>query len=154
MDIRLAKGSDLAQAAGLWYERAAVLQQSSNYLRLAPDSQKRWQDQAQAWLVDERYGFFVAVAEKAVVGYIVIGCSDGMPGLEPIELGKVVDMAVDLHRPYRGLGGRLLARARVWLQAKDIKAMTVDVPMHYPVEEAFWRAQGASPRFNRYWLKL
>lgn len=36
----------------------------------------------------------------------------------------------------------------------DLHVLTVDAPLRYPVEEAFWRSQGAKARFNEYWMTI
>ena len=63
-------------------------------------------------------------------------------------------MALELHRPHPGLGSALVERAQDWLRSRDIRVMTVDVPAQYPVEMAFWRAQGGRQRFAQHWLSL
>ncbi len=152
--IRYAVEADLKQAALIWRERAALLQQSDDLQQLNPEGLLAWQRQARSWLKQDHCGFFVGEVKEVLSGYMVVTICAGPAGLEPAALGKVVDMAVDLHESHPGLGGALLDAARQWLKAHDIGYLTVDVPARYPVEEAFWRAQGARLRFNQNWLAL
>lgn len=152
--IRFAVEGDLRQASLLWNERASLLQQSDD---LQPLNQERildWQRRARSWLTNDKCGFFVGEVNESISGYMVIMISEGPAGLGPVVVGKVIDMAVDLHESRPGLSSALLDEARKWLQARDIAYLTVDVPARYPVEEAFWRAQGARTRFNQNWLAL
>ena len=154
MNIRLAEESDLEKAAELWAERAALLQQSGPFHLTVPDGSAKWKSAAKSWLTDDSFVFHVAVEGSALAGYAVATVCYGLPGLVPSQVGRVVDMAVDLHRAQRGLAASLLDATRSWLAARQISVLTIDVPVAYPVEEAFWRAQGARPRFNQHWLTL
>ena len=152
--IRFAVERDLKQAAQIWNERASLLQQSDDIQPLNPDRILDWQRQAGSWLTNDKCGFFVGEVDMSISGYIVIMIAEGPAGLGPAIVGKVVDMAVELHESRPGLSGALLDEARKWLKARDVGYLTVDVPARYPVEEAFWRAQGARLRFNQNWLTL
>lgn len=152
--IRFAVEEDLRGAALIWNERASLLQQSDDLQPMNPERILDWQRQARSWLTNDKCGFFVGEVNKSISGYMVIMLSEGPAGLEPAVVGKVIDMAVDLHESRPGLSGALLDEARNWLKARDVGFLTVDVPARYPVEEAFWRAQGARLRFNQNWLAL
>lgn len=154
LTIRCALEEDLQQAAFIWSARASLLQQTDDLLPLNPERILDWQQQARTWLKSDKYGFFVGEMNERISGYMAIQTSVGPPGLGPAVVGKVVDMAVDLHESRPGLAGALLDEARDWLKARDIPFLIVDVPARYPVEEAFWRAQGAHRQFNQHWLAL
>ena len=154
MNIRLAHESDLRPAAALWYERIALLQQMDSGFAPLPDAMQAWKDQAALWLADRRSALFVAEKDAALVGFVAVTAADGRPGLHPRQLGRVMDMGLDLHQPHAGLGGGLLARAKIWLKEHGIAVMVIDLPARYPVEAAFWRSQGAKLRFNQYWMKI
>ncbi len=154
LTIRYAVEADLRQAGQIWNERAALLQQTENMPPLKPPQPRAWQRQAQTWLKTAHCGFFVGEAKQLVCGYMVVKICAGPAGLQPATIGKVIDMAVDLHQSQPGLAGDLLDAARQWLLVRDIAYLTVDVPAAYPVEEAFWRAQGARLRYKQNWLAL
>ena len=152
--VRQAVEADLPQAAALWRDRIAILQQTDRHCRPTSDSRADWLECARVWLIDERTEFLVAFADATMAGYMVVTVAAGLPGQDPDRVGKVLDLAVDLHRSHPGLGRALLRRARDWLQSRDIRVMTVDVPAHYPVEMAFWSAQGGRQRIAQFWLEL
>ena len=154
IDIRQAEEKDLVPAAALWQDRIAVLQQTDPLCRPTLDSRANWLACARRWLDDEESAIFVAAIDKDVVGYIVVALCGGIPGLQPKQVGKVVDMAVDLHCSHRGLSGSLLDQAQEWLRRRHIGVMTIDVPAFNPVEAAFWRARGGQQRFLQHWLVL
>lgn len=154
MRIRLAQETDLGAAARLWFDRLALLQQSNARFQPLPDAVSRWRSAAEAWINAEGCAFFVAVQAGALLGFIVVGAADGPAGRRPERIGVVLEMAVDLHQPQPGLSGSLLASAKTWLRAQEIDILAVDAPSAYPVEAAFWQAQGANPHSTSYWLAI
>jgi len=154
MHVRHAKQSDIAQASFLWYERIALLQQTDSYFTALPSATQVWGEAANNWLNNDKFGFFVAESDLSVVGYMVVTIIDGPVGLRPEKLGKLIDMALDLHQTHGGLGRELLKHVNLWLEQRNVHVLTVDAPLRYPVEEAFWRSQGAKARFNEYWMTI
>ena len=154
MRIRSAKETDLAAAAQLWFDRIALLRESDSAIALAPAAMQVWRRQAENWIVDEDFGFFVAVSDSELAGFLVVSAADNPPWLLPKRRGEILEMTMDLHRPSPGLSGALLERAGAWLKARDISVLAVEPSAYYPVEAAFWLAQGAKLRAYRYWLNL
>ncbi len=154
MQISSALEADLESVAQVWFDRLALLQQTDPLIRLSSDALERWRARAQTWIANEEYAFFLARDADAVRGYIVITTRDGPAGLEPQRLGTVVEMAVDLHQAHSGLSRQLLARAKVWLQARGVNCLETAAPARYPVEEAFWRGQGARLSSQTFWLEI
>ncbi|MCY3781097.1 MAG: hypothetical protein OXG78_12360 [Chloroflexi bacterium] len=154
MRIRLAKESDLATAAQLWFDRIALLQESESFIALVPNAIHIWRGQAMNWIGDDDFGFFLAESDSGLAGILVVSAKDNPPWLLPTRRGEIVEMVMDLHRPYSGLSGALLERAGAWLKAQDIEYLEVQPSAYYPVEEAFWLARGAKLRSYRLWLRL
>lgn len=152
MHVRPAIQSDIPQAVFLWYERIALLQQTDSYFTPLPSATQVWGETANYWISANDFGFFVAESDGKVVGYMVVTMVDGPVGLRPKKLGKLVDMGLDLHQSHIGLGGQLLDHVKAWMAERNLRVLTVDLPLRYPVEEAFWRSQGAKARFNEYWM--
>ena len=154
MQIRSAVSSDLGAAAQLWRDRIALLQQSDPHIKFLPDATARWRAEAERWIAQDQVGFFVAVMEGELIGFAAVQVVAGGAGLQPARAGAVLGMAIDLHRSHRGLSEGLLGHAKGWLRSQDVGHLEIDVPAGYPVEEAFWRAQRATARFNRFWLEI
>lgn len=154
MNIRPAKQSDLSTISFIWYERIALLQQTDSYFTSLPNAVQVWEQQANLWIDDSTVGFYVAEHETHIIGYIIITIVDGPVGLQPKQIGKIIDMGLDLHQAHRGLGGNLLDQAKSWLAEQGIRILTVDLPARYPVEEAFWRGVGAKLRFSQFWMVI
>ena len=154
MQIDFARETDLEGAAELWFDRLALLQQSDPLIKLAPDAAARWRASATRWIANEDFAFLLARDDEAIRGYIVVTTCDGPAGLEPARLGTVVEMAVDLHQSHSGLSRRLLDRAQDWLRARKINCLAIAAPVRYPVEEAFWRGQGAKLSSQTYRLEI
>lgn len=152
MQVRPAMQSDIPQASFLWYERIALLQQTDSYFTPLPSAVQIWESTAQKWLADDRVGFFVAEKDAQVVGYMTVTIANGPVGLRPKYLVKLIDIAMDLHQSHAGLGNQLLDHIRAWMTERNLRVLTIDLPLRYPVEEAFWRSQGAKVRFNEYWM--
>lgn len=154
MRIRKAKETDLPGVTQLWFERIAYLCELDDSIVLAQDAVLRWRRQANRWIDEENPAFFVAEAAGEIVGFVVVRTTEIRPWLQPPRIGEILEMALDLHRPHHGLSSALLEWARSWLRAKDIDILQVEPNAHYPVEEAFWRAQGGKSRSHRFWLKV
>lgn len=154
MNIRPAKLSDLSTVSFIWYERIALLQQSDSYFTPIPNATQVWEEQATLWIDDATVGFFVAEHQSEVIGYVIVTVNQGPIGLRPKQIGKIIDMGLDLHQSHRGLGGNLVDMAKSWLSEQGIRILTVDLPARYPVEEAFWRSVGAKLRFSEFWMVI
>ena len=153
MHVRPAIQSDIPQAVFLWYERIALLQQTDSYFTPLPSATQVWENTANNWISAMMNLVFLWRKQMQVVGYMVVTVVDGPVGLRLKTLGKFIDMGLDLHQSHTGLGGELLNHVKAWLVgAQNVRVLTVDLPIRYPVEEAFWRSQGAKARFNEYWM--
>ncbi len=154
MRIRMASKPDLETAAQLWYERIALLRESDANIALAPDAIDAWRKRARTWIEDGEYACFVAETDGTVVGLAAVTIVAGQPGLFPEHIGTIMELAVDLHQPHPGLSGDLLEQAKTWLKSRGVGTVEVHAPAYYPVEEAFWRAQGAKLSSVRYRLQI
>ena len=154
MRIRRARPDDLDAAAMLWVERMALLRETASGFSLAPDAADRWRQRAKRWINHADVAFFIAEADAQVVGLAVVTKRESTPGLSPERFGVMLQLAVDLHKPHSGLIGRLIEAAKAWLLSCDIRVLTVNAPAGYPVEDAFWRAQGARLSALEYRLNL
>jgi GNAT superfamily N-acetyltransferase len=154
MQIRLATMSDLPAAAQLWFERITLLQQADPRIKLLPDAQRAWSAAATGWTSDKGTRFWVAEKCGTLVGFTVVRIARGQPGLQPQWRGVLVEMVIDLHDTHRGLAELLLDRARHWLAARGAREIEVNVPARYPVEAAFWRAQGGAASSERFRLPI
>lgn len=154
MLIRRARAADLEAAAEIWHERMAMLRESASWIVFAPQAIDRWRCQAASWITDETCAFFVAEADNRVIGLAVAAARESSPGLYPARCGVLLELAVDLHHPHSGLSGGLIEAAKAWLRSEGVKALDVCAPASYPVEDAFWRAQGAALTARQYRLQL
>lgn len=154
MEIRRARAADLEASATLWYERMAMLRESASWIEFAPDAMDRWRKRAKNWIDDADHAFYVAEADGQIIGMAVVAASEGKPGLYPDRVGVLMQLAVDLHYPHSGLSGRLFEAAKSWLLSNDISVLDICAPATYPVEDAFWRAQGAALNALQYRLRL
>jgi hypothetical protein len=152
--VRLAKPDDLNDLADLWYENRVLQQQADSRFTLTSGAKARWIEEASHWLANPRCAIWVALREGNHQGYLVLWLQDMPPGVIPTCAGYVSDMAVDLHTPSGGAGQILLSAAREWLTQQGIENVMVAVPHHQPVQQAFWRGQGAKTWVDLMWLKL
>jgi len=154
MQIRLAKSSDMGAAAQLWFDRITLLQQIDPRIKLLPDARENWSAVAIGWTRDEQTRFLVAEHKGTLVGFIVVRIAPGKPGLQPQRRGVLLEMVVDLHETHRGLSDQLLDCAKRWLAAGGATEIEVDAPARYPVEAAYWRAQGGRACSERFRLPI
>jgi hypothetical protein len=151
---RLATPDDLNDLAELWYENRVLQQQSDSRLTLISGAKAKWMDEASSWLTNPRCAIWVALRGGNRQGYLVLWLQNTPPGVLPACVGYVSDMAVDLHSPSGGIGQILLNAARDWLMQQGIENVVVAVPQRQPVQQAFWRGQGAKNWMDLMWLKL
>jgi hypothetical protein len=151
---RLATPDDLTDLADLWYENRVLQQQSDSRLTLTSEAKVKWIEEASHWLTNPRCAIWVALRAENRQGYLVLWLQDMPPGIVPACMGCVTDMAVDLHSPSGGAGQILLSAARDWLTQQGIENMMIAVPHRQPVQQAFWRGQGARTWMDLMWLKL
>jgi hypothetical protein len=152
--IRQAAPADVPFLAELWLERAVVQRQMDRRFELGPGAEARWTQAAAGWVVDSRYGVFVAEKPGKVVGCVICRVENAWPGLLPEPVGLVVEMLVGLHSAAAGVGSLLFEAARGWFDGQAVDQVIVCVPRAQPVEQAFWRAMGAKPWMDVLWVKL
>lgn len=151
---RLATTDDLWDLADLWYENRLLQQQSDSRLTLTADAKADWIEEASRWLTNPRCAMWVVIRDGNHQGYLVCWLHDMPPGMSPPCAGFVADMAVDLHTPSVGVGQILFNAARAWLVQQSVENMIVAAPHRQPVQQAFWRGQGARTWMDLMWLKL
>lgn len=154
MKIRPAQLTDLETAAALWYQRVALLRESGNGVNLAPNAIEQWRNCAHGWVSGAEFAFYVAESDEGIVGLVVATTKHAQAGLYPERAGVLLELVVDLHQAHNSLSGRLIAAAKSWLRVKGIAVLEIQCPANYPVEDAFWRAHGASLSARNYRLRI
>jgi L-amino acid N-acyltransferase YncA len=152
--IRPATPADVPAMALLWHEKMTIQQQTDRRVQLAPNAQEEWSQAMCGWLEDSCYAVYVAERGGTLVGYAVGRIQDNPPGLRPARIGTVIEMAVGAHSYQSGLGKELLKPLRLWFSAQGITSIVAYVPRRQPVEQAFWRALGATELTDVMWMKL
>lgn len=153
MDIRPALESDSAGVASLRDERTGLLRQS--------DPRTPAPSVPVATLLESAV-VLVAVVDARLVGYIAAWVGETPYGVLPADAALIDEIALDAHQYHGGLGRRLLTTVRQTLAADGIESVWVAVPQYRAVEQAFWRAAGASvvaaspfePRPATVWMQL
>lgn len=154
--VRTASLDDLPALAALWHERMTLLQQFDQRFALAPDAREQWAGAAARWLTAPDCLIVTGERERdaALVGY-AIGRIEGAPaGLLPARVGCVSEMHIAVHSYQNGLGRSLLDRLRTWFKQQDVETLTIRAMRRLPVEQAFWRALGATEWVDVMWMKL
>jgi ribosomal protein S18 acetylase RimI-like enzyme len=152
--IRPALPDDLPDLAHLWHEKMILTAQFDPHLRLAPDAMAQWIQAASGWIASIDCHLLVAHYNHDCVGYIIGRVQDAPPGLLPVKVGSVVEMAVDAHARLGGVGSLLMDDLRKWFAEQGVEQVTALVARRNAVEQAFWRAQGAAEWADILWMKL
>lgn len=152
--IRAANATDIPTMAVLWHEKTVVQQQQDSRFSLLPDAASRWAAAAANWLDNPHCQVYVGERSDGLVGYIIGWIQDAPPGLSPERVGVVTDLAVGLHSYQSGLGRMLLDALKAWFAEQDVTSLLAQVPRRQPVEQAFWRALGATELTEVMWMKL
>ncbi len=150
--VRPAVSGDIPRLAELWQEKRLLLMQADRRFGLLPDAAVRWAAAAETWLNDERCALLVAEDDTLIYGYIIVWIQAAPPGASPALYGWVTDVAVDAHRRAGGVGRMLVEVGRDWLAQRDITTMVAQAARRYPLEQAFWRALGATDWIELLWL--
>ncbi len=145
---------DTAAVAAIWLESAEMLAKADKRYQIALDGKARWESTLQGWLADDQCAVFVAVRADKPVGYIVGSLADNLPGFAPARFGMVEDLAIDAHAKTGRIGREMFAALREWFRAQGVDHIESRVPAQHPIAQAFWRALGATRRFEQMWLKL
>lgn len=152
--IRRAQHSDLPDLSNIWHSKISFQQQIDRRLTLAENAQQKWIEHLGRMLNEERSRVWVVELQSSVVGYLIAMLHDLPPGLYPESIGYIPDMALDIHNPHPRLGQLLLEAARAWFAEYQVQNIVASVPHRQVVEQAFWRAQGATEWMDLMWLKL
>lgn len=147
---RKATPADLAALFALWQEQGIIeVQLDPRLANLRPES-NRWHSQMRKRLrlnqdespaeADE----WVVIAERddQIIGFIR-GMIDETPGGDN-NVGLVSELVVDPHNGHGGTGSALLDALKAWFAEHDVQTLIVRVPRHVAVQQAFWRAKGAT----------
>lgn len=154
INVHLATLNDLSTLADIWYENKVLNQQSDAGLVLVQGAKDCWMEEAHQWLANPRCRIWVASRDAVLLGYLVTWLQEMPSGFSPQTVGCVTEIALDLHTPSGGAGQALLNAARDWLTNQGINSIIAHVPHRQPVQQAFWRGQGARDWVDLMWLKL
>jgi len=153
--VRAATLNDLPELTRLWHEKMVLQQQFDHRLSLAPDAANQWSAAVSDWLEDPDCKMVIALrdSDTHTLAYAVGWVKRAPPGLLTRHIGYITDIAVDAHRQQSGVSGLLLAALKSWFAGRDVQQMVAYVPHRGAVEQAFWRAQGASEWIDLMWIK-
>ncbi len=88
---------------------------------------------------------FVAEAGGEVVGYCQVRISKMPPVLEVERYGQIHECMVREDLRGRGIGPRLVGRARQWCRGKGLGRMEVHYSVQNPAAGEFWTKMGFEP---------
>jgi ribosomal protein S18 acetylase RimI-like enzyme len=150
--IRRATSSDLPRLAELWQEKMILLQQSDPRFASFSGDPAAWSKGACDWLESDPFAIFVGEHGAQIVGYVVGWKQPGLFAPPAEQIGVITDFALDTHTYQGGLGTRLLRAVREWFNQSGISRIAVYAPHCHAVEQAFWRAAGATQWIDLMWI--
>lgn len=153
LSVRTATTSDIPRLTELWQEKMTLQQQYDQRLRLMPDAGVHWSTALGERLTEATCAVFVIERDKQIIGYVIGKIEATTPGVLPERVGVVSDIAFDAHSTQGGLGRTLLQPLREWFAAQGVEQIVAQVSRRSAVEQAFWRALGATEWMNVMWLK-
>ncbi len=145
---------DVPAMAALWHERMTLQQLTDRRLRLLPSGREKWSAAVERWLADDHWQIVVARQQGEVVGYSIGLVQDNLPGVAPECVGVVSELVIGVHSAGSGAGQLLLQPLKAWFAQQGIQHIVVQVSPRQPVEQAFWRALGASEWIGFMWMEL
>ncbi len=159
LNTRSAAPEDISRLYELYAEQRDIQDELDPRLQVT-----RFQDDytAEVWIaakrilfrdgrLDDNHLLLVAEDDDRIMGYI-----DGWwEGEDDNRSGRVQDVVVDAHFGQGGVGTALLQGAMDWFRGHDVQHVIVDaVPRNHAVQQAFWRAKGASVLQETFYLSL
>jgi hypothetical protein len=144
--------ADLPLLSAIWHEKTLLLSELDPRFRVEGSPRDQWERAAVAWLEDSRCILVTAEHETVPVGYLVGCVQSAPPGVQPQVLGLISDLALDLHGYYPGAARLLVESARTWFETQGVSQLVANVPKRSAIEQAFWRAQGASQWMEWLWI--
>lgn len=129
-------------------------QQTDRRYQIAPDGPAQWSAAVLNWLADDQHMMIVAEHDDQIVGYIIGAIQASPPGVVPDRVGAILEIAISAHSNQGGLGRHLLEPVRAWFVERGLTRMIAYVPRRQPVEQAFWRALGATDMTDVMWMRL
>jgi ribosomal protein S18 acetylase RimI-like enzyme len=151
-NIRLAHPNDLPALADLWLNKAVLLAQTDTRFTLASEAAAQWSASAAQWITDARCRLLVA-EESEIVGFITGWMYAMPPGVLPVRIGVVTELVLDMHFYQQGAARALISELKAWFRQQGIDHIAALVPHRHPVQQAFWRSQGAAEWIDILWLK-
>lgn len=152
--VRAAIPDDLPDLSRLWYEKMILQHQMDRRWRLDVDAQANWSVTVSDWLKDENYRVLLGTHDNLPVGYVIGRFQTAPPGFAPKDIGAVIEMAVDSHVQSGGIGRMLFEAISDWFRQRGVQQMVAYVPHRQAVDQAFWRALGATEWVDIMWLSL
>jgi GNAT superfamily N-acetyltransferase len=149
--IREAVASDIEELLRLRQERMEVYLKAEK--RLQTD-ENAWREAVLTWLAHPQAQVKVADRDGQLIGYMVAWLWGNPPTVTPAQVGLVSEMSVDGHCKQGGVGTALFAAMRDWFKGQGLSAIEVRVPHQQPIEQAFWRAMGASTYLDHFYYRL
>ncbi|MFZ4814773.1 MAG: GNAT family N-acetyltransferase [Phototrophicaceae bacterium] len=151
--VQPAQAEDIPALVALWAEQQSLMQQLDPRLALWAAEHNITPQQLEARFYatlsqpSPHVGLWSAKSDPKLLGGIHITVT---------ETGATVDtLFIDAHHG-QGVGSALLDAVQAWLQANhpQVKSVNVTVPKGFAVEQAFWRAKGASVLYEVMLLPL
>jgi hypothetical protein len=136
---------DLPALIALWRERMVIISQSVPHLRRHIPAESAHVAQLEAWLTLPTAHIVCATQNNTVIGYIVGDRRD--------DIWVIQEMALDAHAYHRGLGKGLFVALQTWFTNTAPLPIVIRAPRYYAVEQAFWRALGATDWTKTTWEK-
>lgn len=152
--IRRAILADVDPCFELWAQSVMLLQQMDARVKLLPDARSEWVQRFTVSLQEPETLVVVAEQSGQFGGYMLGKITHPPPGLAPEKIGIITDLVVESHHEQRGVGRALFSHARDWFLARHVDHVLIQVATRRVVEQAFWRAQGATDWMNLLWLNL
>ncbi len=153
LSTRFAKLDDLPVLSGIWYDKAVLLAQQDTRFQLAPDARAVWESALAVWLEDPKYAVIVVEDDRALSGYVVGHVQWMLPGIQPAQLGAILDLAVELHDYHPRAARALVEALRHWFSGQGVDQVIVQVHRQSAIEQAFWRSMGASRWMEWMWIR-
>ena len=140
--VRPAETGDLDRVAALWTAITHPHAALDPLFTQRPDADAALLEMIRELHRDREAAIFVYDAEGDLPGMCIVRIDHAPPILQETERAELTDIGVRADARRRGIARRLVEAALAWVRAAGVERVEIQVAVHNPEGQAFWREHG------------
>jgi ribosomal protein S18 acetylase RimI-like enzyme len=152
--IRKAVAEDVSSIVEFWKELMDFHKERDRIFSRSATSYEAFADFVTGHIASETSCVFAAEVGKNLVGYCLAFIEKYPPVLEMTEYGLVQDLGVTKKYQRRGIGKRLLKKAKGWSSEKGVHRIEARVAKSNRLATDFWAKMGFTPYLETVFMEI